>query len=173
VEASSEDATKFAVYRRLIAFQIAVSLMLVSVAGMLVQSFEHLQRLAYGVRSEHVLLADISLGFNRYPNAAACEQFLYALIDRLRTIPGTAAVAFSDTVPPSGFVHDRPFSNFVVNGVPISVRGTGGMVAWRSITPRYFQALGIALLRGRVFIGADRTSPARTLQMLPKETTPT
>ncbi|MBV9611003.1 MAG: ABC transporter permease [Acidobacteriaceae bacterium] len=163
VQAPSQDATKLPLYRRLIAFQIAISLMLITLAGMLIQSFEHLQSLAYGVRSEHVLLADISLGFKRYPNAASRQRFLYAMLDRLRALPGTTAAAFADTVPPSGFVHDRPFSNFVVDGVPVSVRGTGGMVVWRSITPQYFQALGIPLLRGRSFTDADRASRANML----------
>ncbi len=140
----------------LVAIQIAVSLTLVSVSGLLIESFQRLYHLSYGLQSEHVLVADISLGFKRYPNSAARQQFLETLLERLRPIPGTSAVAFTDTVPPSGFVHDRPFSNFVVNGHPVETRGTGGMVAWRTITPQYFHALGIPILRGGSFEGTDR-----------------
>lgn len=142
----------------LVAGQLAISLVLLCGSGLLLESLYRVQHVAYGLTSDHVLVADLSLAFKRHPNAAARQQFIDTLLERMRAIPGTSAVAFTDTVPPSGFVHDRPFTNFVVNGRRVQVDGTGGMVAWRSVTPEYFHTLGIHTLNGRTFNEQDRSS---------------
>jgi hypothetical protein len=143
--------------------QLALSLVLLSLSGLLLQSLWKLQNVASGVQSEHLTIADVSVSFQRYPNSAARQQFFDEFADQLRRLPGVSAVAVSDTVPPAGFVHSRPFANFVVNGRKVEATGTGGMVAWRSVTPEYFQVLGIPLINGRAFQGGERSSKDNTM----------
>jgi len=75
---------------------------------------------------------------------------------RLASIPGVTAAAISNALPPSGGTRGRALSTIGVEGQPPMAEGTGGMVAWRYITPGYFRALGIPLRAGRTFTEEDR-----------------
>jgi putative ABC transport system permease protein len=131
--------------------QVAVSLTLLSTAGLLVTSLSKLQQVNVGANAEHVVAADITVGFARYPNAQSRQEFFETLASRLRPMPGIEAVAISDTVPPSGFVHSKPLESVQVVGRPAPQRRPGGIVAWRRVSPEYFAALGIPMLDGRSF----------------------
>jgi putative ABC transport system permease protein len=141
--------------------QVAISLTLLSTAGLLVASLSKLQNVTAGVGAEHVLTADVTVGLARYPNAQSRQEFFDTLASRLRLMPGVDAVAISDTVPPSGFVHSKPLEAVQVVGRPAPQRRPG-IVAWRRVSPEYFGALGIPMLQGRSFRHAEITgnSPA-------------
>jgi predicted permease len=68
-------------------------------------------------------------------------------------------VTLSDTLPPSGGMQATFYASIEVPGRPRVEQGTGGMVGWRMVTPNYFPALGIRIVRGRPFTEQDR-SPA-------------
>jgi putative ABC transport system permease protein len=132
--------------------QIAVSLVLLSVAGLLIKSLWNLQNVVSGIDAEHVVAADITVGPRSYPNAASRQRFFDTLAEQLRSLPGIKAVAMSDTAPPNGFVHTRPFGALQAMGKPAPDSYlSGGIVAWRSVSPDYFRALGIQILNGRGF----------------------
>jgi len=145
------------VRRTLSAAQIALSLMLLSDAGLLIESLRNMVRLRPGFNTEQVVTAEITVGTARYRNAVQRQKFFDDLTQRLRANPMVTAAAVSDTVPPSGFIHNRPFSGLQVAGRP-AVQAGGGLVSWRRVSPEYFAALGIPILRGRGFREADRVS---------------
>jgi putative ABC transport system permease protein len=140
--------------------QVAVSLTLLSIAGLLVASLWKLQNVNAGLRAEQVVTADITVGLARYPNAQSRQEFFETLASRLRPMPGVEAVAISDTVPPSGFVHSKPLESVQVVGRPALARRPGGIVAWRRVSPEYFAALGIPILEGRSFRQEEITGKA-------------
>lgn len=135
--------------------QVAVSLVLLSLATLLLESLWNLQRVAPGIAVDHVITADIAVPSRRYPNTVSRQQFFDHLANRLRRLPGVKAVAISDTAPPTGFVHNRPLAFFQVAGAPMRGSEPTGIVAWRSVTADYFAALGIPILRGRGFEESD------------------
>ena len=141
----------------LVGAQLAVSLMLLTCAGLLLQSLWNQQARVLGVRAENVVAADISLGL-RYGQPAARLQFFERLKERLRTIRGVDAVAISGTLPPGGVPRSQPFFALRPEGAPEFTNGTGGIVVWRLVTPEYFRALGIPILRRRGFTEQDRTA---------------
>jgi putative ABC transport system permease protein len=143
--------------------QIAVSLILLSDAGLLLESLWRMQRVAPGLNTGQVVTANITVGPQRYPNAAVRQQFFDDLLERLQSIPTVAAVAVSDTVPPSGFIHNKPLSGLRIPGQPPREPGVGGMVSWRAVSPAYFTALQIPILRGRAFREEDRSSTEDTI----------
>jgi putative ABC transport system permease protein len=143
--------------RLLITAQIAVSLVLLSISGLLLKSLSNLQSVAPGISAEGVTTAEIAVGPPRYPNAMSRQQFFETLIERLRTLPGVNAVALTDTAPPIGFEHTRPARTLHVTGRPATVPAPSGIVAWRSVSPDYFKALGIPILQGRGFNRQDST----------------
>ena len=138
--------------------QVAVCLVLISVAGLLVQSLWKLQNVTPGVRVDQVIVAETTVNTKHYPNTRSRQEFFDHVAERLRAMPGVEAVAISDTVPPAGFVHTRPLAALKVLGQPDSGRIETGLTAWRSVTPEYFNLLGIPILRGRNFEEAETTS---------------
>ena len=78
-------------------------------------------------------------------------------------MPGVSQIALSDSLPPGEHSHEQIFSIIQVAGRPPLTGGTGGMVAWRWVTPAYFSALNIPILRGRPFTEDQRTSTDRPI----------
>jgi predicted permease len=108
------------------------------------------------MQSDRVLTARFVLGRQRYGNDAQQLAFFNELERRLAAAPGVEAVAITDTMPPSGGMRARPLSTIDIEGQPARPEGTGGMVGWRYVTPGYFAALGIPIIRGRPFTEQDR-----------------
>lgn len=142
----------------LVSAQIAISLMLLTSAGLLLHSLWKLESVPLGIESDRVLVAHFELGRGRYSRGADQLAFFNALEPRLAALPGVESAAITDSVPPSGAMHSRPYSVIEVEGHPKMTEGTGGMVGWRYVTPEYFSTLGIPILRGRAFNEDDRAA---------------
>jgi predicted permease len=140
----------------LVTAQIAVSVVLVTGAGLLLRSLWNLERIDLGIERDHVMTVKFVLGRQRYAAAERQLAFFDELERRMRALPGVTAAAISDSLPPTGGTRGRPFSTIDVEGRAPIPEGTGGMVAWRYITPDYFRTLGIGLRRGRGFGEGDR-----------------
>ena len=144
----------------LVTAQIAISLILLTGAGLLLRSLDNLQRVPMGFESQHAITASFVLGRQRYSRDVEQLALFRELEQRLLTLPGVSAAALSDSIPPFGGTRGRPLSTIEVEGRPRLPEGTGGMVAWRYITPGYFAALGIPMRRGRPFTQFDRDAGA-------------
>jgi len=142
----------------LVVAQIAISMVLLLSAGLLLRSFFNLQNQALGMQTRSVLTASIALGRQRYQTAQQQMQFFQQAEAAARRLPGVTAVALSDTLPPAWAHRESILNVMQILGKPRSTSGTGGMVAWRSVTPSYFRALGVPIVAGRNFTEAERTS---------------
>ena len=140
----------------LVATQIAASMVLLTGAGLLLRSLWNLESIPTGIETEHLLTARFVLGSQRYRRDVDQLAFFNELEQRLAALPGAETVAISDSIPPSGGTRGRPLAAIAIEGVLRRPEGTGGMVAWRYVTPRYFAALGTPILRGRSFDARDR-----------------
>jgi predicted permease len=139
----------------LVAAQIAVSLVLLSCAGLLLRSLWNLQRAPTGMNAEKVLTETVSLGEYRYPKLPDQIVFFSQLQAGLKALPGTTGLGISDTLPPAGQMRSTILAAVEPEGHAPIAEGTGGSVGWRSVTPGYFSTLGIAILRGRDFQEQD------------------
>jgi predicted permease len=142
--------------RGLVAAQICASLVLLTGASLLLRSLWNLQNQPLGMRTGSVLTATITLGQKSYADPARQLAFFEELERRLARLPGVAQMGLSDSAPPSGPAHDMIYAAIDMAGRPRPAEGTGGMVTWRIVTPGYFAALGVPILRGRGFEDADR-----------------
>jgi predicted permease len=150
----------------LVAAQIAVSLVLLTGASLLLRSLWNLQTQPLGMRTERVLTATVALGQTSYAQPERRLAFFEQWEARVRQLPGVAEVALSDSVPPAANPRGPMIYHAIdVEGRPRSQEGTGGPVNWRTVTPRYFAALGIPILRGRAFTEEDR-DPSRHAAIL-------
>jgi len=141
--------------RVLTSSQVGLSLTLLMLSAVFLESLWKLSHVFLGMNPENVVLAEIALNSSRYSKVPAQESFLSSLVTEVRRLPGVNAAAISDTVPPGGFVHTRPVSVLHVPGKnPTSE--TGQTLAWRTVSPEYFRALGVPVLRGRAFEEKDQ-----------------
>jgi putative ABC transport system permease protein len=149
----------------LVAAQICASLILATGASLLLRSLWNLQNQPLGMRTASVLTATVTLGQNSYSEPARQLAFFEELERRLHSIPGVTHLALSDSTPLSGTARSTIYSVIDVAGRPRAAEGTGGMVTWRAVTPGYFAALGVPILRGRGFREEDR-DPAQNAIIL-------
>ncbi|MGD1097649.1 MAG: ABC transporter permease [Bryobacteraceae bacterium] len=140
----------------LVTAQIAMALVLLTSAGMLLRSLWRLESVPLGIQADHVVVADFTLGKQRYAQDARQLEFFNELETRMAAVPGATTVVISDSLPPVGGSRARPLASIQVDGQPRLAEGTGGMVAWRYVSPGYFKTLGIPILRGRGFEEPDR-----------------
>jgi putative ABC transport system permease protein len=137
--------------------QIAVSLILLAGAGLLLRSLWNLEAVVLGMDAKSVVTAGIDLATYRYPDRARQFTFFEQLEARLKQMPGVSRLALSDSLPPSGGMQATFLSSIEIAGHAKFSKGTGGMIAYRSVTPGYFPALGIGIVRGRGFTEEDRS----------------
>ena len=138
----------------LVVCEMALALVLLAGAGLLVNSFERLRAIDPGFNPDKVLTCQISLPSN-YHNPQIVV-FFQQLLDRIRSLPGVKAAGATMTLPlrnsGGGF-----WSGFNVEGRPAASRESIPIVSFVQVTPGYFQAMGIPLLKGREFGEPDNS----------------
>jgi len=139
----------------LVASQVAISLVLLTGASLLVRSLWKLESESLGFEVRRVVTATFTLNPHRYDSTEKRNAFYTEVERQLAGIPGVSRFALSDSIPPSGGEHGRPFSNMRIAGHP-PLPEQGGMVAFRYVTPGYFRALGIPIIAGRDFNDNER-----------------
>ncbi|MGA9773588.1 MAG: ABC transporter permease [Blastocatellia bacterium] len=132
--------------------EVALALTLLISAGLLIQSFIRLRNVNPGFEPDNVLTMQISLPRSKYTDPASQSNFFKQLIQRVEELPGVQSAGAVSYLPLSGG-GIRFFYN--IEGRPRLGLGKDPVISVRSISPDYFQALGIPLLRGRAFTDQD------------------
>ena len=159
--ATTSLATRKARLRQaLLIAQVGVTVVLLAGALLFLRSLRNMQSQPLGLNTQNVVTAEITLGQQRYSSAASRVAFSEQLEKKLNELPGITAAALSDSLPPTEPARTMPFIALHAEGRPelSQEEGIGGIVGWRSVTPEYFSALGIPLIRGRSFQEQDRRS---------------
>jgi len=134
--------------------EVALSLMLLTGAGLVVASFQKVINADLGFRPEHVLSMQLFLPPDRYPSTdpAKRRQFIEGVEKRLSALPGVKSVGTINFLPLSGFWGT---TSFLLRGQAPPKNGQAPEADNRIITPGYLQTMGLPLLRGRNFTDAD------------------
>jgi putative ABC transport system permease protein len=130
--------------------EIALSLVLLVAAGLTIRSFIRLQHVPTGFDSDHVLTLSIALPTSRYPTPRLKADFWERGIALLGGVPGVDVVGATSRLPLSGGNSTR---GLMIDGQEPSPASSPD---YRTASPAYFRALGIRLVRGRVFVEDDR-----------------
>jgi len=130
--------------------EIALATILVSAAGLLLNSFVRVRNQNLGFSTQRLLAFDMSLPAARYAQPADQVRFLNQVLDRAGRIPGVVAVAGGEALPLTGA--SISYSGLAVENHPqLSVETSGS-----AISPAYFRTLSIPIIRGRAFTNSDR-----------------
>ena len=142
--------------RALVVAEIAIALLLVAGAGLMVRSFLRLAGVNPGFRAENVLTARMLLlsGNNDEHRMQAVRQML----DRIRALPGVIAAGSISSLPLGDGQSSTPYYRADRPDPPLNARPSGDV---SMISPGYFQAMGIPILRGRAFTAQDRAGAPR------------
>jgi putative ABC transport system permease protein len=136
----------------LVVTQVALALTLLLGAGLLVRSLSRVLAVDLGFRPHGVLTAEVRLPQSRYETASARHAFATALIERARSLPGVDAAATANSIP---FTNYSAGSKVIVEGQPEAPIEKRPGSAVLMVSPEYFRAMGLRLVRGRGFNDAD------------------
>jgi putative ABC transport system permease protein len=145
-------AARHRIRNLLVILEVAVSLVLLTGAGLLIKSFINLQRVDPGFNSENVLTMRLSLPFYKYPQPDQTRAFTTDLLQRVKHLPGVESAAISSALPLSTA---EAASSFLLEGQAPPTDGNFPTADFRTVSPDYFQVLHIPVLKGRVFTDAD------------------
>jgi putative ABC transport system permease protein len=138
----------------LVVAEIAIALVLLTVSGAFLRSFQKMRAVDPGFRPDHVLVAGYQLPLQHYPTDASAGAFDQAVVDRLSEKPGIVAVATTSSLPASGFWGG---SSYTVEGVRADTWKLQ-FAMFSTIRGDYFRAMDIHLLAGREFTVNDRSN---------------
>lgn len=134
----------------LVVAEVALAALLVLGAGLLVRSVMELREVDPGFDPDGVAAVTLNLPGARYQTPEPVIAFYDEVLARIRALPGVESVAASSTRP----LRDRGFtSDFFIAGRAGDEYGSE--VVRRSVTPGYFETMGVPLLAGRTFTEAD------------------
>jgi predicted permease len=138
--------------RGLVASQFAIATTLLVIAGLLLASLNELRRVDLGFDTQNVLTGSIRLPGAQYQNPDRMRTFWHELKRRIDALPGVAAVAFSDGLPPNQ-VGD--FNNFDLEERPTPPGQSQPVTPWVSVSPEYVRTIGLQLVEGRLLDERD------------------
>ena len=134
--------------------EIALATILLIGAGLLIRSLDNLQRARLGFDARGVITFQLAPPVTKYPVMTGRAGQLYReLLESLDALPGVSGAAVSSGLPFGAGNYTQ--SPWMTSDSSIVSPDTSTQIDWRLVSPGYFGAMGIPLLRGREFTDAD------------------
>ena len=146
--------------RGLVVAQVAFAFVLLAGAGLLFSSFQRVLAVDPGFRPDHVLTGSIVLPRARFRENSAMSNFLTESLQRIRALPGVEAAGTTGMLPLSG-----SGSNSIIFAEGYQMKPGEAPIAPTnsSVSPGYFEAMGVQLMSGRFFDERDVSVPGDPL----------
>ncbi|HJX28406.1 MAG TPA: ABC transporter permease [Thermoanaerobaculia bacterium] len=129
----------------LVIAEVALALVLLVVTSLFMRSFFNLQTASAGFDTARLLAMRIYLPGERYEEEGPKIRRIEDVVRRIEALPGVEAVGASNLLPLDG---GGSGGSLLIQGRPVQ-RGKEPNVGWTAVTPHFFQALGLPVLRGR------------------------
>ena len=134
--------------------EVALALVLLVGAGLLVRSFMRLLDVDAGFDPDRTVTMRVSLSGSRYNEPQLRTRFFQTVFDRIETLPGVQAAGAVSFLPMVGL---GAATSYEVVGQPVAPAGQEPVADVRVVANDYFKAMGIPLVRGRLFDEQDAT----------------
>jgi putative ABC transport system permease protein len=135
----------------LVVLQVGVCMLLLVCAGALVRSFNRLKEVDLGFDSRDLLTLNLALPPAKYSSGDKQIAFYQECLRRMQGLPGVRRVSISSALP----LHPTRFTPALPEGQPDVPLSQRPLFVIQTVSPDYFQTLGIPLKSGRVFTGHD------------------
>jgi predicted permease len=142
----------------LVVAEIALTVVLLSGAGLLLQSYRAVLAADTGFDAEGLLVAETSLPSQRYPDAVSRTAFYQRVLERITVLPGVEKAGYTNFAPLM-FKGGRSLAMAEGRPRPEPAELARNLASNRGVSPGYLEALGVPLIRGR-FIDARDTADA-------------
>src|SRR5262245_2827991 len=143
----------------LVVAEIALALVVLIGGGLTLRSFIHLMRIDPGFKPDDAMVMDMALPPAIYPAGESQTSFYQRLLERIGKLPGVQAAGLASPLPFSGRSSQ---SRAIQDGVRLA-RGNTVLSDFYTVSPDYFQAMGIRLIKGRSFTERDTESASLTI----------
>jgi predicted permease len=152
----------------LVMAQIALSLMLLSAAGLFIRSSVEAGRVEPGFRMSGEIIAEVDASLAGYDEKRGRNVYR-TVADRLQAVPGVESVSLAATVPFGMISLGKTVQRS--GDAPSSAAGSSSAAneascRYNIVSGNYFQTMGIPLLSGQTFSATDSTSAARPVAVL-------
>jgi len=137
--------------RGLVIAQVAVALLVLTTAALFLRNLLRTSSMGPGFDIRHTVRAEVYLPPAEYKNTAAINAYVQRALERMRAVPGCDGVAAARLIP---FTDATRFGSDIVFADTGEKRRT--LFNWNAVSPDYFHAMDIAVVRGRPFTGADK-----------------
>ena len=137
----------------LVISQVALALVLLAGSGLMIRSFWRLVTVDPGFDPNNVLTMSVSLPSTKYSTTPARNAFFQDVLERIAALPGVTAAGAVNVSPISG---GSVTNSFEIEGRPSARAEESPEAEFEIISPGYFPAMGVKLLRGRYFSNHDR-----------------
>ena len=148
---STEGGARGRLRSLLVVLEVAFALMLLAGAGLLGRSFVRLAHLDPGFNPDNATVLRLTLPAKKYAEPAQLTAFADALLDRLSALPGVQTVGLTHALP---LVNDWVMG-FTIDGRAPVTPDDEPHTNYYAVSPGYFHAMGIRLVRGRLFTAHD------------------
>jgi putative ABC transport system permease protein len=139
----------------LVVVEVATTLVLLIGAGLMIRSFYLLQKVNPGFSYEHLTSFSISLPQKKYATEETRASFYNRLLENIRSLPGVESTAAASGLP---LGNNGWQTSFVIDGEPTPPPDQIPLMEACLVTPDYFRAMNIPVLRGRGFTDRDDRS---------------
>jgi putative ABC transport system permease protein len=145
----------------LVISEIALAVVLLAGAALMIRTFAGWRSVKSGIDPSNVLTLRTAISGSCYSSTAQVDNMMRHATDRIQALPGVRVAGCGVSVPMDQVGIDLPFS--IEGHTPKSGEKWEGDEYWRFVSPGYFEALRIPLLRGRYFTRADTGGAARVV----------
>jgi putative ABC transport system permease protein len=149
---STEGGRGQLVRNALVVLEVASALVLLVGAGLMIKSFTRLQKVEVGFEADSVLTVSLALPKSKYPEENRQVAFYQQLLEKVGRLPGVRTAGATSGVPLS---NEDFVLAFLIQGQPAQAPGPGQTTNYYSVSADYFKAMGIRLIRGRLFTERD------------------
>jgi predicted permease len=150
----------FGVSMILVMAQIGLSVMVITAAGLMLHSLYQISQVDPGFRTVGTVTAEVALDAGACGTQGRCQSFYSALLERTSGIAGVEGAALTDSLPLSGRDNNYVFD---AEGHPRDARQGALIATGRTISPSYFDVLGLRLVRGRLLTEEDASGATRAI----------
>jgi putative ABC transport system permease protein len=136
----------------LVVVEVATTMVLLIGAGLMIRSFYRLQQVNPGFSYEHLTSFSVTLPQQKYSSEDQRAEFYRRVLENINSVPGVEVAAAASGLP---LGNNGNQTSFYIEGQPLPPREQTPLMETVAVTPDYFKAMNIPVLRGRVFTDQD------------------
>ena len=157
-QSTTDSRGREGAWRTLVVVQLAFALVLLTGAGLLLRSLQHLLAMPPGFEPTNVLTLQVQTAGRRFRDPDVAHQFFAAALEAVRRVPGVSMAGATSQLPLTG---DQDVWGVQFESAPPPASNEDRAASRYAVAPGYFEAMGIPLRRGRRLNAQDDASAPR------------